>query len=308
MIATFKDRVVGLDGLIEPSAALDQVATGSIWSEGPLWIPARSRLRWSDIPGDRIREYDPATDSIADYATGVEFTNGRTLDLDGSVVQCSHGRRRMERDRDGIVSNIVDSWRSVRLNSPNDVVIAPDGSIWFTDPAYGIIEEREGHPGEREYGDHYVFRFDQKTGNLLPVVIDIEEPNGLAFSPDGSLFYVADSSSVRKQPGVGNSHICVYDVKDGIRCKNGRLFVHIEEGFPDGIKVDVHGNVWSSSEIGVIVFNPSGQEIGRINVPELTGNLCFGGEDGRDLYIAANTGIYRIQTLTNDAFAHRLKS
>jgi gluconolactonase len=297
--------VTGLEGLVEPSAPLEIVSTGSTWSEGPLWIPARGCLRWSDIPNDRIREYVRATGAVTDYATGVEFTNGRTLDVDGSVVQCSHGRRRVERDRDGVVSSIVDKWQGVRLNSPNDVVIAPDGSIWFTDPAYGITETREGHPGVREYGDHYVFRHDQATGETSPVVIDVEEPNGLAFSPDGLRFYVADSSSVRKAPGVGNSHIRVYDVQGGRRCKNGRVFARIDEGFPDGIAVDTAGNVWSSSQIGVVVFSPAGIELGRIKVPELTGNLCFGGESGHDLYIAASTSIYLIRTLAADAWSSR---
>ena len=242
---------------------------------------------------------------VTDYATGVEFTNGRTLDLDGSVVQCSHGLRRVERDRDGVIAPIVERWKGVRLNSPNDVVIAPDCSIWFTDPAYGITEAREGHPGDREYGDHYVFRHDQATGETSPVVIDVEEPNGLAFSPDGSRFYVADSSSVRKPLGIGNSCIRVYDLHGGTRCKNGRVFAHIDEGFPDGIAIDAAGNVWSSSEIGVIVFSPAGTELGRIRVPELTGNLCFGGEDGHDLYIAASTSIYLIRTQTVDAWAGR---
>lgn len=297
--------VVGLTGLVDRSETLEVVATGSIWSEGPLWIPARKSLRWSDIPNNRIREYSTVTKDVTDYATDVEFTNGRTLDQDGSVVQCSHGRRRIERDRAGVVEPIVCHWRGARLNSPNDVVIAPDGSIWFTDPPYGITEAREGHPGEREYGDNYVFRYDQITKETHPVVMDIEEPNGLAFSPDGLRFYVADSSSVRKPPGEGNSHIRVYDVHNGTLCKNGRLFAQIDEGFPDGFAVDQLGNVWSSSEIGVIVFDPDGVELGRSLVPELTGNLCFGGEDGHDLYVAASTSIYRIKTLTCDAWADR---
>ena len=305
MTTRLSGTVSGLDGLVDPAEPLEIVATGSVWSEGPLWIPARGCLRWSDIPNDRIREYFRATGEVTDYAIGVEFTNGRTLDRDGSVVQCSHGRRRVERDRNGVVTSIVDRWNGVRLNSPNDVVIGPDGSIWFTDPAYGITVPREGHPGEREYADHYVFCHDPTNEKTWPVVMDVEEPNGLAFSPDGSLFYVADSSSVRKPPGIGNSHIRVYDVQNGMHCKNGRLFAHIDEGFPDGIAVDTEGNVWSSSEIGVIVFDPSGTELGRINVPELTGNLCFGGEDGHDLYIAATTSIYMIRTQTVDAWAGR---
>ncbi|HLS03563.1 MAG TPA: SMP-30/gluconolactonase/LRE family protein [Actinomycetales bacterium] len=290
-------------GLLDESSALERVYTGSIWSEGPLWVPSHNHLRWSDIPNNCIRQYDPETGETSIYAENVEFTNGRTLDADGSVIQCSHGNRRVERDTDGEVVSIVDQWDGVRLNSPNDVVVHPDGSIWFTDPAYGITEPREGHPGEREYGDHFVFRFDPQTCRIAPVVTDVEEPNGLAFSPNLSLLYVADSSCVRKPEGVGNRHIRVYEMQHGTRCKNGRTFATLrpEDGFSDGIKVDEHGNVWSSSRIGVIVFDPAGAEIGRVQVPELTGNLCFGGPDGSDLYIAATTSIYRVRTRTRDA-------
>jgi Gluconolactonase len=302
------DGVVrGLDGLIAAGAVLERVATGAEWSEGPLWVPSTGRLRWSDIPGNRILEFDPETGATSVYATNVEFANGRALDVDGSVIQCSHGNRRVERDASGVVTAIVDAWRGVRLNSPNDVAVAPDGAIWFTDPPYGITEAREGHPGRCEYGDNFVFRHDRATGMTEPVVVDVEEPNGLAFSPDGLTFYVADSSSVRKPVGVGNHWIRSYDVVHGRLCKNGRVFAIIEEGFADGITVDEAGNVWSSSEIGVIVFSPHGREIGRIHVPELVGNLCFGGADGRDLYIAATTSIYRMATLTRDAWAGRAR-
>ena len=290
-------------GLLPTDARLERVSTGSIWAEGPLWIPARGSLRWSDIPANRICEYDPSSGETSVYAENVEFTNGRALAPDGSVLQCSHGQRRVERDRDGVVENVVDAWDGVRLNSPNDIVVARDGSIWFTDPPYGIVEAREGHPGEREYGDHFVFRFDPTRRRVHPVVTDVEEPNGLAFSPGEELLYVADSSSVRRPPGVGNRHIRVYDIQAGTRCKNGRIFATLDpaDGFSDGIKVDEHGNVWSSSAIGAIVFSAAGDEVGRVAVPELTGNLCFGGADGHDLYITATTSIYRITTNVVDA-------
>lgn len=288
--------------LVAPGAQLERVHHGSSWAEGPLWLQHRRRLRWSDIPNDRIWEYAPADGTAVVYADGVEFTNGRALDRDGSVLQCSHGRRRLERDRDGLVEGVVDRWEGRRLNSPNDVVVAADGAVWFTDPPYGITEEREGHPGVREYGGHYVFRLDP-AGGVEPVVVDVEEPNGLAFSPDGALLYVTDTSGVRRPAGVGNRHIRVYEVHGGRRCTNGTVFAELadQDGFPDGIKVDDRGDVWSSSAVGVIVFAPDGQELGRIPVPEVTGNLCFGGDAGDDLYIAATTSIYRCRTLVRDA-------
>lgn len=288
-------------GLITEGAAIERVHTGSVWAEGPLWIPGRGRLRWSDIPNNLIREYDPATGETVLYAEEVEFTNGRALDRDGSVVQCSHGNRRIERDRDGRVEPVVERWDAARLNSPNDVVVHADGTIWFTDPPYGIIIPREGHPGEREYGDHFVFRFDPVTGRVAPVVTDVQEPNGLAFSPDLTRLYVADTGPAL--PGDLRP-IRVYDVQRGSRCKNGRVFATIaaEDGASDGIKVDERGDVWSSSGVGVIVFDPDGAEIGRIPIPEVTANLCFGGPDGHDLYIAATSSIYRVRTRTRDAF------
>jgi gluconolactonase len=301
--------VTQLTDLVPDPTAVDRIATGSIWAEGPLWIPATRTLRWSDIPSNRIMQWDQASGQSSVYAEDVEFTNGRTLDRDGSVIQCSHGRRRVERDRDGVVSVLVDSvdvgTGRVRFNSPNDVVVAPDGSIWFTDPAYGITEAREGHGGWREYGDHWVFRFDPATGTLRPVVLDVEEPNGLAFSPDGRILYVADSSASRKPAGVGNRWIRAYDVVDGIRCKNGRTFAEFteEQGLPDGIRVDEHGNVWSSSATGIVVLDPDGTTIGSVPIPEVVANLCFGGEDGTTLFIAATTSIYRVETTVHDASA-----
>lgn len=292
-----------LTDLVPDPAAVDRLASGSTWAEGPLWIPVSRTLRWSDIPGNRILQWDAATGETTIYADRAEYPNGRALDGDGSVVQCSHGRRRVERDRAGVIEPLVERWGSARLNSPNDIVVAPDGSIWFTDPPYGIIEAREGHAGRREYGDHAVFRLDPITGHLRPVVLDVEEPNGLGFSPDERTLYVTDSSCVRKAPGVGNRSIRAYDVVDGVRCKNSRVFAELtpDEGIPDGIKVDHLGNVWSSSEHGVIVFAPDGSRIGTVPVPELVGNLCFGGDDGTELFIAASTSIYRVPTTVRDA-------
>ncbi|QYN36368.1 SMP-30/gluconolactonase/LRE family protein [Pseudonocardia sp. DSM 110487] len=294
--------------LLEAGAELEKVATGSIWAEGPVWIPADRAVRYSDIPNNRILQFSEASGELTVYQENVEFTNGRTLDLDGSVLQCSHGRRRVERDRDGVVENVVDRWAGARLNSPNDVVVKSDGTIWFSDPSYGIQKPTEGHPGELEYGDHYVFRFDPRDGSVVPAVIDVEAPNGLAFSPDESLLYVADSgasppSGERDPARPGGHSIHVYDVFDGRLCKNGREFAEVSPGVPDGFRVDEHGNVWTSSHDSVQVFDPAGGPLLRIPVPEKIANLCFGGEDGRTIYIVASTSLYRIRTTVRDAAA-----
>ncbi|MDM7892877.1 SMP-30/gluconolactonase/LRE family protein [Curtobacterium sp. RHCKG28] len=283
--------------LVPDPGALERLATGSTWAEGPCWIPSSRTLRWSDIPGDRILQWHQDTGETSTYAAGVEFTNGRTLDRDGSVVQCSHGRRRVERDRAGVVTPVIDGWAGGRLNSPNDVVVTRDGTVWFTDPAYGITQPREGHPGEREYGDHWVFRCGPDGEDLRPVVLDVDEPNGLAFSPDERVLYVASSSS--DAPVVR-----AYDV-DGVRVKNGRVFARLDdgEGVPDGIRVDEHGNVWSSTHRGVTVLAPDGTRIGDLPVPEVVANLCFGGDDGTTLFVTATTSVYRIPTTTRDAAA-----
>lgn len=290
-----------LQELLPEGIEVKKVATGAIWSEGPCWVPEHAALRWSDIPNNRILQYFPESNSMEVYQANVEFTNGRTLDLDGSIIQCSHGNRRLERDRNGTVSSLVESYDGVRLNSPNDVVVSSDGTIWFTDPPYGIWVEVEGHPGVKEYEDCFVFALEPKTNKLRVVVTDVEEPNGLAFSPDETLLYVADTSLLFKENG--NHHIRVYDIQNG-RAKNGRTFAVIDEGVADGFRVDVEGNVWTSSTVGIHIIAPTGERIGLIPVPEKVGNLCFGGKDGSDLYIAATTSLYHIRTSTRDAAQH----
>lgn len=299
--------------LIAADAVLEKVATGATWAEGPVWLPHRRAVRFSDIPGNRILEYSEVSGELEVFAEGVEFTNGRTLDLEGNVVECSHGRRAVQRDTavgPGDAhdpTTLVDSFGGQRLNSPNDVVVASDGSIWFTDPSYGIKRPEEGHAGEEEYGDRWVFRFDERDGSLTPVVIDVEAPNGLAFSPDESLLYVADSSLSPAEREAASSArprgraIRVYDVVEGRHAKNGRVLTEVSPGLPDGIRVDVEGRAWSSSLSGVQVFAPSGERLLDLPVPEKVGNLCFGGEDGSTLYIVATTSLYRIRTTTRDA-------
>lgn len=283
-------------GLFPDDATLERLWTGAIWSEGPVWLPNEGVLRWSDIPNTRILEFDEATGETRVHRENVEFTNGRTLDVNGDVVQCSHGRRAIEREVNGVPHTLVDSVDGVRLNSPNDVVVHSDGSIWFTDPPYGIIQPAEGYPGEREYGGCHVFRFDEATSELRPVVTDMEMPNGLAFSPDERTLYVSDTSA--SHSSSGRHWIRAYEVTDDGLCENGRVFVDISSGLPDGLRVDDVGRVWTSSRDGVLVFGSDGVLLDSVPVPEVVSNLAFGGADGHDLYITGTTSLYRIRTTT----------
>lgn len=276
-------------------ASLERLWTGATWSEGPAWIPTTARLRWSDVVGNRILEYDAATGEVSEYARAVEYVNGRTLDLAGDVVQCSHGLRRVERDAGGLVTSIVDRFEGRRFNSPNDIVVGSDGALWFTDPPYGLgADGREGHPGEQEYGGCFVFRFDERTGELRAEITDMVHPNGLAFSPDESLLYVADTS--------GPLDIRVYDVVDGrVAAGSGRSFAAVRPGASDGFRVDVDGRVWTSSGDSVQVLGTDGAVLAKFPVPETVANVCFGGVDGHDLYITATTSLYRLRTTTTGA-------
>lgn len=308
-----------ISDVLAPDAVLERIGGGATWSEGPCWIESSQTLRWSDIHGNRILECDPLTGETSEYRRSVDFTNGRTVHPEGYVLQCSHGRRRVEADVGGDVTPVASGWNGGRFNSPNDIVVASDRSIWFTDPHYGITVEGEGHPGEMEYGGCFVFRLPPATFGpegaarystqerpAEPVITDMEEPNGLAFSPDESVLYVSDTSAVRRPEGVGNHHVRAYDVvhEDGaLRCVNGRTLFEIPGGLPDGIRVDEHGRIWSSGPAGVTIFSAEGETLGHIAVPELVGNLCFGGPSGTDLFIAATTSIYRIRTTVRDAAA-----
>jgi gluconolactonase len=275
---------------------LEVLYSGATWGEGPVWLPAAAVVRWSDIPGDRILQFDPATGTTTVHRDRVEYTNGRTLDREGRVIQCSHGRRSVEMEVDGEPITLVDRWNGYRFNSPNDVVVASDGGIWFSDPAYGIEQPTEGHPGEREYGGCFVFHLDPRSGEVTPVITSLEAPNGLAFSRDETTLYVSDS-------GFSDPKIWEFDVDvAGRTASNQRPFTTlVGGGLPDGFRIDVAGRVWTSAEHSVQVFSPRGELLLTIPVPELVSNVCFGGGDGRDLYITATTSLYRIATTTTAA-------
>ncbi len=275
--------------MIAPGAELELLWTGTAWGEGPVWF--QSSLVWSDIPNNRVLQYTDG--SVAVRHADAEYANGRTLDRGGAIVQASHGRRAIEREVDGVPTVVVDRWSGGRFNSPNDVVVARDGSIWFTDPPYGLHESgAEGHPGTQDYDGCYVFRY--ADGVAEPVITDMVHPNGLAFSPDESLLYVADTAWFW-HPEVPLA-IRVYDTATG----EGRLFA-TPDGVADGLRVDTLGRLWTSCGASVRVYSPEAEVLLDIPVPERVGNLCFGGPDGTDLYIAAGTSLYRIATTVTDA-------
>ena len=282
--------------LVPPGSQLQWIADGFQWAEGPVWLPGEHALLWSDIPNNRVLRWT-ADEGVREYLRPSDFANGHTLDHDGAVLACEHGTRRVSRsERDGTRTTLVDRYRGQRLNSPNDLVVASDGAIWFTDPPYGIVSNREGYQAEPELDACYVFRLDRGTGELSIVTDALIDPNGLAFSPDESVLYVADTSSGRVADG--NHHILAFDVRDGGGGRwlgEPRLFRIIDPGAPDGLRVDVEGNVWTSAGDGVHVLAPDGEELGRILTPEAAANVTFGGVDGRTLFITATSTLWSIR-------------
>ena len=284
-------------GLVDEQARVEHLGGDCIWAEGPVWLPERQALVWSDIPNNRAMRWTDAEGVVVD-ATEVEFTNGRTLDREGRQVVCSHGHRRIERvEPNGEVTALATHYEGRRLNSPNDVIVKSDGTIWFSDPPYGILSDREGHASEPDLPACYVFRLDPSTGDLTVMTDAPIHPNGLAFSPDESILYVSDTYG--GGDSIGNHDIMAFDVVGGgDRLANPRTFVVIYPGVADGFRVDQHGNIWTSAGDGIHVYDPESIRLGRIPVPEVTSNCAFGGPDGSQLFITATSSLYRIDTLT----------
>jgi len=292
----------------DAAAALERLCTGAVWGEGPVWLSETGAVLWSDIPNNRMLAWQPAR-GMAVWREDVEFTNGHAREADGALLHCSHGLRAIVRTRfDAAMlplsdEVVVSHYQGRRLNSPNDVVVKRDGTIWFTDPPYGIVSDREGHAAPSELGRCYVFRFDPATGALRIASDFVEEPNGLAFSPDESLLYVSDTSAALRTDGGGHHHIVAFDVTDGQDLASPRVFAVVNPGLADGFRVDVNGFVYTSSADSVQVYHPDGTRIGRIPVPEKVGNLCFGGTAGNELFICASSSLYRIVLNTKGATA-----
>jgi gluconolactonase len=274
-------------------SAVERLCTGALWSEGPVWLQHSQTLAWSDIPNNRMLAWNAAT-GLSTHRSPSHFSNGNTLDREGRMVTCEHGRRCVSRtELDGSVSVLVDRYEGRRLNSPNDVVVKSDGTIWFTDPSYGIMSNYEGYQAESELGDHcYVFCFDPATSKLRIVEDSFLKPNGLAFSLDERLLYVTDTSA--SHDPNGHHHVRVFDVSDDGHLCNGRLFAEVNPGLPDGFRLDTAGRLYVSSEDSIQVFDPDGTLLGKILVPEKISNCVFGGAARNELFITASTSLYRI--------------
>ena len=291
------------DEVARGAGSLERLCTGAVWSEGPVWMAEDASVLWSDIPNDRMLRWHANT-GMTIWRDAVEYTNGHTREPDGALLHCSHGQRAVVRTRFGAGllplpdEVVVDRFEGRRLNSPNDIVVKSDGTIWFTDPPYGIVSDFEGHQAESELGCNHVFRFDPRSGELHSVSAGMEDPNGLAFSLDESLLYVSDTSAARRQDGGGNHHIVVFDVVGGAALANPRIFAVVTPGLADGFRLDRHGFIYTSSADSVQVYHPDGTRLARIAVPEKVGNLTFGGVARDELYICASTSLYRIRLNT----------
>jgi gluconolactonase len=291
------------EAVAKGAGELTRLCTGAAWSEGPIWMHEDNSVLWSDIPNNRMLRWQPH-DGMSVWRENAEFTNGHTREADGALLHCSHGLRAIVRTRFGPDLSdpqdeiVVDSYLGKRLNSPNDIVAKSDGTIWFTDPPYGIVSDREGHKAKSELGGCYVFCFDPKTKTLRVATDWVEEPNGLAFSPDETKLYVSDTSAALKTDGSGNHHIAVFDVVDGKSLTNPRVFATIEVGLSDGFRLDHFGFLYTSCGDGVLIYHPDGTKLAHIAVPEKVGNLTFGGVNRDSLYICASQSLYCIQLKT----------
>ncbi|MEO5868181.1 MAG: SMP-30/gluconolactonase/LRE family protein [Sphingomonas sp.] len=293
-IAEFRGVQIDDDRLadvLSPNTPLLKLYGGTLHGEGPVWQAAHERLVWSDVPNRRLLGWHP-DGHVEVLIEGTWFINGNAVEADGTLVHAEHGRRCISRggDYEQQPEPIVTHFEGKRINSPNDVAVAPDGTIWFTDPTFGIIMPNQGALAEPELDHHSVYRFDPATGSLGQMA-DFEQPNGLAFTADGTILYVSDTSlSLGEVPGheAGTKHeIVAFDVAADGALSNRRFFCHTDHGYPDGFKVDARGWVWTSAADGVHIWSSDRRKLGFIPTPAIVSNLAFGGADGRRLFIAA---------------------
>jgi len=278
------------------NAAVERLWTGARWAEGPVWFADGRFLLFSDIPNDRILRWTEETGQVSVFRSPSNYANGHTRDRQGRLITCEHDSRRVTRtEPDGTITVLIDRYQGKRLNAPNDVVMHSNGSIWFTDPGYGILSNYEGHEAEFELPTN-VYRLDPANGNVAAVISSLVRPNGLCFSPDERLLYLVDTG----QPPGKPQPIHVFDVVDGAKLANGRLFCEMEGGGSDGIRCDVDGNIWAAAGWGgdgfdgVHIFAPDGKLIGKIRLPETCANLCFGGAKRNRLFMTASQSLYAL--------------
>jgi gluconolactonase len=283
--------------------------TGMLWAEGPAWNGVGKFLMWSDIPNDVQLRWLNEDGHVSIYRQPAGNSNGNTFDWQGRQLACEHGNRRVVRyEHDGKMTVLADNWKGKRLNAPNDIIVHPDGGIWFTDPGYGSLMNYEGNKGELEIKEA-VYRIDGKTGQMELVTDEIFKPNGLCFSPDLKKLYVADTGASHYPDAPKN--IKVWDVVDSVKLANGREFTSMEldgkAGLADGIRADIDGNIWSSAGWvgdgydGVHIFAPDGDRIGQIRLPEICGNVCFGGPKRNRLFMCASQSLYAVYVETQGA-------
>lgn len=281
------------EGLIHRNAGMETLWDGGRWCEGPAYLPAGKYLIWSDIPNDRVMRWDETDGSVSVFQHPCLNQNGHAVDGEGRLVACEHRGRAVSRiEHDGSRTVLADRFEGKRLNSPNDVVVKSDGSVWFTDPTYGIDSDYEGDRAPSEIGASYVYRI-AADGSVRAVVTDLLKPNGLAFSPDESLLYVADTGWTHDRSC--KPKIRVYPVQGGgVTVGAGRNFVFCDAGLFDGFRVDAQGNLWSSAADGVHCYAPDGTLLGKILVNEVVANITFGGPKRNRLFICATTSLRSI--------------
>ena len=280
--------------LVFGNVHLEKLYTGCRWAEGPAYFPAGKYLIWSDIPNDRLMRFDETDGSVSVFLAPALNHNGHSVDREGRLVCCEHRGRCISRiEHDGSRSVLADKYQGKRLNSPNDLVVKSDGSIWFTDPTYGIDSDYEGDAAKQEIGASNVYRIDPATLEVTAVATDFVKPNGLAFSVDEKRLFVADTGATHVKNGP--RHIRVANVSaDGRSLDKAELFATCTAGLFDGFRLDTAGNIWTSAADGVHVYAPDGALIGKIKIPEVVANVCFGGPKRNRLYICGTTSLYSI--------------
>ena len=278
-------------------ARVERLWTGARWSEGPVWFAAGRYLVWSDIPNNRMMRFDETDNSVSVFRDPSNNSNGNTVDREGRLVSCEHLARRVTRtEHDGSITVIADGFEGKRLNSPNDVVVKSDGSIWFTDPSYGILMDYEGNRADSEIGACHVYRVDP-NGEISQVTTDYFKPNGLAFSPDESELYIADTGVTHDADGP--KHIRRHTVNAAGTLGGGDVYATCTEGLFDGFRFDRDGRIWTSAGDGVHCLDQNGKLIGKVHIPEMVANVCFGGPKLNRLFICGTTSLYSIYLNVN---------